>query len=678
MFVYFNKERLFQHNLLRIITVIILLFGSMHTHAQFFKKKKKAEPVAEIDTLDTNSQFDIYDFKNVNVVGEYFNRAKLTKIIELEKEQKWPELYIALKEYVKNFSIRNFYVDTYWIWRLAKLTELYSSEQEARSLYKLVLRHHHKGIDIKEIELYYDSLNNQEIDQYVPIDYYYKLVEHRKSIDTLRPPRGVLLNMGRSINSRHADYGPTLGMDDQILIYTSKRNEEIKGLDFVQNEDLFISRKTDGYWDVTEDLKEINTKYNEGSACISRDGKTLYFSRCDSPLSMGSCDLFVAYQQQDSTWGEVQNLGFNINSIGWDSHPSLSHTEDTLYFASDRIGGFGLSDIYYTFKDEKGAWVQAQNMGPVINTRQNEVSPFYHPKHEILYFSSNGQLFTFGEFDIYKTIHSNGKWQEPLNIGPLVNGRGSEFYFTIDSESKDLFYARSASKDLNKQDLYSFPLPMAAQPGAVTRITGTLTDSITGKPFTGIVSIIDMDEGLEVAPKFLKADGSFEFDLVNNRNYLLIIQGDEFFRVEEMFFLDGPMDFSKVTEPIASRVKFESIEFDEGEANLKQEMYGDLNKIVNFMYDNPDFLLLISGHTDASGSPSFNLELSKFRAETIRNYIVIFGNVEEHRVSSEGHGSEVPLVEENTVADMKLNRRVEFHIYRNAIEMAEGEEIIPD
>jgi outer membrane protein OmpA-like peptidoglycan-associated protein len=187
-----------------------------------------------------------------------------------------------------------------------------------------------------------------------------------------------------------------------------------------------------------------------------------------------------------------------------------------------------------------------------------------------------------------------------------------------------------------------------------------------------------MDEGLEVAPKFLKADGSFEFDLVNNRNYLLIIQGDEFFRVEEMFFLDGPMDFSKVTEPIASRVKFESSEFYEGEANLNQEMYGDLNKIVNFMYDNPDFLLMISGHTDASGSPSFNLELSKFRAETIRNYIVVFGNVEEHRVSSEGHGNEVPLVEENTVADMKLNRRVEFHIYRNAIEMAEGEEVIPD
>lgn len=672
--VYRNKTNIVRNRLLHTLFVASFLVSSISSNAQFFNKKKKKE-TSEIqqDTLEVEGGFDIYDFKNVNRIGEYFNRYKLSKIIELEKEQSWPELYEALQNYVKNFSIRNFYVDTYWIWRLAKLTELYGSQEDARALYKLVLRHHHQGIDIKEIELYYDSLNTQEIDQYVPIDYYYKLVEHRKAIDTLRPPRGVLLNMGRSINSRKADYGPTLGMNDDVLIYTSKRNEEIKGLNFVQNEDLFISRKTDGYWDVTEELKEINTVYNEGSACISNDGKTLFFSRCDSPLSMGSCDIFVAYMQEDSTWGEVQNLGFNVNSVGWDSHPSLSHSEDTLYFASDRIGGFGLSDIYFTYKNKKDKWQPSQNMGPVINSRQNDVSPFYHPKHHILYFSSNGQLYTFGEFDIYKAILKDGKWQEPLNIGPLVNGRGSEFYFTIDSESKDLFYARSANRDLGKQDLYSFPLPMQAQPGAITRLSGTLTDSLTGKPFTGIVSIIDMDEGLEVAPKFLNADGSFEFDLVNNRNYLLVIQGDEFFRVEEMFFLDGPMDLNKVTEPIASRVKFESIEFDEGEANLKQEMYGDLNKIINFMYDNLDFKLKISGHTDSFGSPSFNLELSKFRAETIRNYIVIFGNVESERVTFEGYGSTQPLVEEKNDADRKLNRRVEFEIYREAIEVVENE-----
>ncbi|MDP4680650.1 MAG: OmpA family protein, partial [Cyclobacteriaceae bacterium] len=268
---------------------------------------------------------------------------------------------------------------------------------------------------------------------------------------------------------------------------------------------------------------------------------------------------------EDSTWGDIQNLGFNVNSISWDSHPSLSHTEDTLYFASDRIGGFGLSDIYFTYK-EKDGWSHAQNLGPVINTRKNDVSPFFHPKEEVLYFSSNGQLYSFGEFDIYKAYYNEEKWSEPVNIGPLVNGAGNEFYFTIDSESRDLYYSRSANRDMEKQDIYSFPLPMGANPYATTKVTGSLMDSLTGKPFTGIVSIIDIEDHVEVAPKYLRSDGSFEFDLVNKRNYLLVIQGDEFFRVEEMFYLDGPMDFRKITEPIASRMKFESIEFDVGQA----------------------------------------------------------------------------------------------------------------
>ncbi|MEQ9289853.1 MAG: OmpA family protein [Cyclobacteriaceae bacterium] len=651
----------------------LLLFSFLCSNGQFIGKKKQNDKEAVLDTVAINTEFNIYDFKNINRIREYFNKSKLENIIKLEKEKNWPKLYYALKDYIKNFAIRNFYVDTYWIWRLAKLTELYGTDEEARSLYKLVLRHHHQGIDIHEIEIYYDSLNTQMTDLYVPLDYYYKLVEHRKSIDTLRPPPGVLLNMGRRINSRKADYGPTLALDDDVLIFTSQRNETKKGLDFIENEDLFFSTRKNGFWELSEELKAINSEYNEGSACLSRDKKTLYFSRCESPQSIGNCDIFMATMLEDSTWGNIQNLGFNVNSISWDSHPALSHTEDTLYFASDRIGGFGLSDIYFTFKNKNGEWTRAQNLGPIINTRKNDVSPFYHPKHHVLYFSSNGQLYSFGEFDIYKAYHKVGKWSEPVNIGPLVNGPGNEFYFTIDSDSRDLYYSRSASRDLTKQDLYSFPLPMEANPNALTRVSGSLTDSLTGKPFTGIVSIIDMDQKVEVAPKYLKPDGSFEFDLVNNRNYLLVIQGDEFFRIEEMFYLEGPTDFRKVTEPIASRVKFESIEFDLGQSDLKPEMYGDLNKIVNFMYDNLDFFLKISGHTDSFGAAATNLKLSKERAKTIRDYIVIFGGVDERRVSHEGYGSSQPIVEEVTEEDKKLNRRVEFEIYRPAVGAGQGE-----
>ena len=658
----FNSPR---HSSSYIFMVIFTLFF-INSHL-FGQRRVNEEKDVIIDSTLINEQFNLFEFRNINKLDRYGDAAKMKRIMALDKQEKWEELYNALRDYVGRFGIRNFYNDTYLIWKLAKLTELFGDAEEAKSLYRLVLKHHQQGIDIKEIELYYDSLNTQETELYVPIDYYYELVEFRKAIDTLQPPRGVLLNMGGNINSRKADYGPSLNVNDNVLIYTSKRNEIRKQLEFYQNEDLFYSRRDGRFWTVGQPMKGVNTQHNEGSATLSRDGKTLYFSRCDSPESYGDCDIFMAVMDEDSTWRDIENLGVNVNSLAWDSHPALSHSEDTLYFASDRIGGFGLSDIYFTYKQSNGEWADAQNMGPVINTRHNEVSPFYHPKVDVLYFSSNGQLYVFGEYDIYKTYKYKDTWTEPRNIGPLVNGIGSEFYFTIDANSEQLFYARTATRDLDKMDLYSFPLPMEANPNALTRVSGSLTDSLSGKPFSGIVSIIDLDDGVEVAPRYLRADGSFEFDLINNKNYLLVIQGDDFFRIEEMFYLQGPREFRKVTNPISSRVKFESIKFGNGKADLTTPMFGDLNKIVNFMYDNPDFLLRISGHTDSSGNEEFNLRLSKQRAKNIRDYIVLFGDVEAYRVEADGFGSARPLVPEQTEEDRSLNRRVEFEIYRPAL-----------
>jgi outer membrane protein OmpA-like peptidoglycan-associated protein len=187
-------------------------------------------------------------------------------------------------------------------------------------------------------------------------------------------------------------------------------------------------------------------------------------------------------------------------------------------------------------------------------------------------------------------------------------------------------------------------------------------NEVTGKPFKGIVSIIDLDNGIEVAPKFLRPDGSFEFDLINNNNYLLIIQGEEFFRIEELFYLDGEMQLNKTAEPISSKLKFESIEFEEGKAEMSTPMYSDLDKLADFLLDNPEFKLHISGHTDSDGREDFNLKLSQERADIIKEYLVYFGNVNEAKVSAKGYGSSKPIAskEENK----SLNRRVEFEIYK--------------
>lgn len=651
-------------------TICFLLCLVITDRALSQKKKvlKSSGVLVVNDSVTTFSRSDLFNFPNVNKIQYYRDESKLKQIKKLEAEKGWISLYPLLRSYVKNFGIVNFYRDTYWLWRLAKLTEIYGNYHEAKLLYKLVLKHHREDIDIKTVELYYDSLTANDQDYYVPLEYYYELVDYRKEVDTLRPPRSVLLNMGQLVNSELADYGPALNSSDEILIFTSKRNSHHRGLDPVHDEDLFYTVLSYDNWGQAMEFKGLNTQYNEGSASLSRDGKTIFFARCNSPDSYGDCDIFTAALQPDSTWGKVQNLGVNVNSVAWDSHPSLSHSEDTLYFASDRIGGFGLSDIYFTTRTKDGSWSKAVNMGPIINTRNSDVSPFYHHVFDVLYFSSNGQNLNFGEFDIYKSYRDGDNWTEAKNIGPLVNGPGSEFYFTIDSGSENLYYARSAESTMTNLDLYSFPVPMEAQPGATTKVEGSLTNEQDGKPFKGIVSIIDLDHGIEVAPKFLRPDGSFEFDLINNNNYLLIIQGEEFFRIEELFYLDGEMQLHRQTSSISSRLKFESLEFEEGRAALTSPMYSDLDKMADFLLDNPDFKLRISGHTDSAGREDFNLKLSQERADVIKEYLVFFGGVDDSRISATGYGSSKPIVEEKTEEDMRLNRRVEFEIYRDQVD----------
>ena len=659
IFSHVNVEMVDKRLAITALLIAITLF-SAPALAQSKETKKSMGTLQVSDTATAFSQSPLFNFPNINKLNYYRNNAKLKELVRLNAKEEWEKLYPKLKEYVSQYGIMNFYKDTYWLWRLAKLTETFGSMDEAKLLYKLVLKHHREDIDIRAIELHFEELTENDKDYYVPLDYYYELVDYRKEIDTLRPPRSVLLNMGESVNSKLGDYAPAMSGKDDELIFTSKRNSHNRGLDPVHDEDLFYSMNDDGLWTEAKEFEGINTKYNEGSATLSKDGNTLFFARCNAPGGFGDCDIYSASKTEEGKWTDVKNLGVNVNSIAWDSHPSLSHSEDTLYFASDRLGGFGLSDLYYTVR--KGdTWAKAINLGPIINTRNSEVSPFYHHVYDVLYFSSNGQNLNFGEFDIYKSYFDGVNWQEPKNIGPLVNGPGSEFYFTIDSKSEDLYYAKSDGSNMVNLDLYSFPLPMEAQPGANVPVYGSLTDD-DGEPFKGIVSIIDLDNGIEVAPKFLRPDGSFQFDLINNNNYLLIIQGEEFFRIEELFYLDGEMQLEKTTAPVSSKLKFESIKFAEGKAEMTTPMYNDLDKLADFLLDNPDFKLHISGHTDSNGREDFNLQLSQERADIIKEYLVFFGSVPEDRVTAKGYGSSKPVNGSSLTDD--LNRRVEFEIYR--------------
>lgn len=631
----------------------------LETDSSNYQPSKVTQTKVKKANLSLN---DYLPFPNINKIPYYYNKKQLKRIAKYERKKDYKKLYPRLTKYVNNFGIQNFYKDTYLIWRLAQLNEYLGEEARAIQMYRMVLKHNPE--DITKIREYYDTLMQDKGDVYVPLDYYYELVEYRKSVDTLEAPKSVLTRLPDEINSAAEDYGAALSVDGKTLYFTSKRKRV--GMTATPDEDIYKSEFTDYGWTKAVPVRSLITTFNEGSVCFSKDGKSVFFSRCNSPDSYGSCDIFTARMREDSVWVDVKNLGIAINSTSWDSHPSLSHSGDTLYFASDRMGGFGLSDIYYSVRDKNGLWTQARNMGPIINTRKNEVSPFYHPQYDVLYFSSSGHLVNFGDFDIYKSYLLEGQWTEPKNVGPLVNSAGSEYYFTIDFESRDLFYAKSDPKGNKLLDLYSFPLPMGAQALATTSLFGSIKNAETGNPFQGVVSVIDLDNRIEIEPKFVRDDGSFEFDLIDNINYLLIVQGDEFFRVEQLIYLDGDTQLEIEAQPIKNRKwKFVSIEFEENKSDILDSMTVDLMKVVKFLADNPDYKLIITGHTDLRGNPDANMKLSQSRADAIKGFIQAAGGFKEARIEAYGLGSSSPVYEiELDEEQRKINRRVEFQIVK--------------
>ena len=205
---------------------------------------------------------------------------------------------------------------------------------------------------------------------------------------------------------------------------------------------------------------------------------------------------------------------------------------------------------------------------------------------------------------------------------------------------------------------------MEAQPNAVIRFTGRVTEESTGEVFEGIVSVLDLEDRIEIAPKKLHADGSFHFDLIKGKKYMLIVQGDNFFRIEEVFFLDEEKNINVYAKSIQT-IRFQSIEFESGKSELRPEMENDLHLVITFLVEHPNFNLKVSGHTDSGGNEELNLRLSGERSENIRDYILAYGRLSPERVEASGKGSSEPVVlTEITEEDKRLNRRVEFRLLR--------------
>ena len=636
------------------------------------------------EKLDESELAPYIKFANINKLPYYKDNRLRREIAHAEKEEDWATLDELLSRYIRNFGIENFNKDAEYLWLAGKAKEEVGDTASALMYYNLGFKNQRTRFT-GDLRHGYETLAAPHHNKWVDLEFYYKILEARRKVDTLIPPKGVMLNMGPKVNSEKPDYAPFMHPSDSVLIFTSRRDEEIviDDIHAQKNENLYYAQKgfISGVWsDAKKFTDAINSSYNEGSACLSPDGKTLYFTRCDEPEGYGSCDIYVA-EFYGGTWINIRNLGTNVNSPGWDSHPNISPDGEMLFFTSNREGGFGGSDLYVTFREEDGTWTMAENLGPTVNTKENEVTPFYHKVNGTLFFSSTGHLLNLGGYDIYKSRWLRNHWEEPKNVGPLVNSNGNEYYFSIDGKGSRLFYAMAKndkSEEVHQDfDLYSFPMPMEARPDAIVTLKGYLMDSVTGNPITGIVLVIDKDQGIEVAPKHINEFGYFEFDLINSHKYDIYIQGDNFFTVKEDIVTSSDTTFSVLVESfhMDKTFVFETLEFEEDSYELNSSIEPKLDYIVTFLKRYPMFKLEVQGHTDSDGEAKYNLELSQKRAFQIRKYLVARADVPEDRISARGFGESRPLVPNNTEAHKRMNRRVEFKVVLD--EGYKGELILP-
>ncbi|MBX2920824.1 MAG: OmpA family protein [Chitinophagaceae bacterium] len=467
-------------------------------------------------------------------------------------------------------------------------------------------------------------------------------------------------NEGDSINTADLEYYPSVTVDGNTLVFTRR----VKG----HNEDFFESERTPGGWSRAEGMDgDINSNFNEGAQNISQDGEWLIFTGCNFPEGLGSCDLYFSSKTKQG-WSKPENLGESVNTEFWESAPSLSPDKRELYFSSNRPGGFGGKDIYVSRRLANGRWSEPENLGPQINTVGDESCPFVHADNQTLYFTSNG-LPGYGGDDLFLAKRQlNDTWDSVKNLGYPINTIENEGSLIVASDAKTAYYASDRSDTRGGLDIYSFELREDVRPSKTLWVSGKVFDKKTAEGLPSAVELIDIGTGKALLKVQTSETGNYLITLplgkdyafnVNRKGYLFYSRNFPFSQKapDSTYVIDIPL------QPIEANasVILNNIFFDINKYELRPESLAELDKVVQLLNDNPGTRVLISGHTDNTGKAADNLKLSDNRAKSVIAYLVSKG-IQAERLQSKGFGSSKPVADNNTEEGRTQNRRTELTI----------------
>jgi outer membrane protein OmpA-like peptidoglycan-associated protein/tetratricopeptide (TPR) repeat protein len=482
----------------------------------------------------------------------------------------------------------------------------------------------------------------------------------------------------QGISTPENEYLPILSPDNQMAFFTreiridpnkNSLTQEVR----MKEKFIFSIRNGAGKFEAGEEMpRPFNMHDNEGGATLTADNNILCYTVCkfDPVKKYLNCDIYIS-ENSGGYWSDIKSLSDKINLPGsWESQPSLSADGSTLYFVSDRAGGFGGYDIYRSIKSDSGVWGTPINLGLGINSRGNEKSPFIHPDGKTLYFSSDG-LMGLGGYDIfYSKSDENGSWSKPKNIGYPINSPDDEVGFFVSTDGTQGFFASNKFAGNGGWDLYSFDLYDAARPERVLFIKGNVKAESSAEPLTARIELKNIETKKISKIPMDTLTGNYVAIAPFNSDYIMTVKkADHVFeskyisRIDSVFKIPAKVDIEMKPIELNKSYRINDIYFSFNSFDLTLESKIVLDQLLDFLTDNKNISIEVQGHTDNIGNDASNLKLSENRARSVYNYLKEQG-IDETRLTFKGFGKSMPVADNTSEEGRSKNRRTVFVITR--------------
>ncbi|MEM0576550.1 OmpA family protein [Flavobacterium polysaccharolyticum] len=502
-------------------------------------------------------------------------------------------------------------------------------------------------------------------------------------------------NLGRytidnaGINSKYSDYGSAI-VENQLVFASARDTGGV-----IQNKHAWTGKHFTNLYAANVDSElspsnpsrydaNINSKFHEATPVFTKDGSTMYFTRNDyldgkRGKDVNKFTLLKIYKATlvNKRWTNVTELPFNSNNFS-SAHPALSPDEQTLYFASDRPGTIGQSDLYKVSINSDGTYGDPINLGTAINTEARETFPFV-TKDNQLYFASDGHP-GLGGLDIFRTnINNDGSIGIIENDGGEVNSPKDDFGYYRDSETNNGFFSSNRDGGLGSDDIYKFTF----KPSCKQSLKGIVTDSKTAAVLANTTITLIDNQYNTIGETTTDSSGNYSFEVKCSKSYSVRAIKTEYSPKELKISIPTTTGETKLDIQLESSVckvavgddlgkcfGIKMIYFDLDKSNIRKEAALDLAKILDVLNQNPTMKLDIRSHTDCRQTAKYNMALSERRAKATIAWLVSKG-VDGSRLTGKGYGESQlindcgcePTNQSNCSEEQhQMNRRSEFII----------------